>query len=434
MRLVLVLLACLMATPAFANAISFLGTLNDRKIVVELTQPEDGAVAGRYSYLDTGADIPLVPVSHEGGVWVLQEEASCGPDDCILNDSGDVVSAPVAATWELVFSNLTYEASGIRRLQTGKAKEQKLALETVAWRPLDDEEDATALSLHDRSFYLSFSDGGPVDWATTPYEMLLLDVPLEEGAVETMGGAEYRYVTDPRTRFAFPRAVSLPEGEKVEPINDILASQHARMNLAAFNCLAAQFASYGTASEYGIRGGHLGDYDSEQVVLSYLSPRLVSWTQSGSLYCTGAHPYNHHDSYTFDVATGAPLDLHKIISAWVPREWGAAPEDMVSAETAAQAPDEYSWGPNPDLIAFVRERLPTDVLFDDPEMDEDCYGDQALSERLDIRFAPGPSAVFTASGYPHVMSVCSGDLITVPLADLGDFLAPTAKDYFPELK
>jgi hypothetical protein len=433
MRLVLVLLAVLGATPAYANAISFLGKLGERDIVVELTQPQDGAVAGRYSFLDTGGDIPLVPVSHADGLWVLQEEAICGDDDCNLGDSGEVISAPIAATWQLRFDNQTWLATGTRRAEAGKAKEQKVRLETIAWRPLDDEEEATAGSLHERTFRLSFADGGPLDWTTGPYEMLLLDVAMEEGPIETMAGAEYRYVTDPRSRFAFPRAVSLPGDESVTAINDILATQHGRMTLSAFDCLAYQYASYGVSSEYSIRGGHLGDYDSELVTLSYLSPRLVSWTQSGSLWCTGAHPYNHSDSYTYDLATGSPLDMSRIFSAWVPREWGAAPQDMVSAEVAAQAPNEYRWGPTPALIDFVRERLPTDILFDDAEMDETCFGEQAISERLDIRFAPGPSVVFTTSGFPHALSVCGTDLITVPLADLEAFLAPTATDYFSEL-
>ncbi len=433
MRLALVVLLSLSVTPSFAAVLTLTGTLGGRDIVVEVTEPRDGAVAGRFSYLDAGGDIPLVPVSHDGKTWLLKEEAICGEADCILDDSGKVVEAPTAAIWELTHDPAAFAVTGTRRAETGKSKVQALQLEVIAWRPLRDDEDATAMSLHEQSFYRSFDDGGPLDWTSSPYEMALLDVPLEEGPIKTLGGAEYREVVDPRTKFAFPRAVALPGGESVEPINAILAARHGRMNLAAFDCLAYQYASYGLSSDNGIRGGHLGDYDSELVELSYLSPRVVSWTQSGSLWCTGAHPYNHSDSYNFDVQTSAELDLRQIFSAWVPRSWGAAPDDIADAAEVATAPDEFVWGPSPELIAFVRERLPTDILFDDPEMDEDCYGKQALSDHMGLRFAAGPSVVFTASGYPHVISVCTTDLITVPLADLKGFLAPTAKEWFPEL-
>ncbi len=433
MRLALVILVSLFATPSFASALTFMGKLGERDILVELTQPSDGAVAGRYTFLDTGGDIPLVPVSSEDGLWILNEEAICGDADCELDDMGNVVSAPLAAVWELRYDAATYMATGIRRAVGGKTKQQKLELGTIAWRFLAEEESATPMSLHERSFHLSFEDGGLLDWTSAPYEMVLMDIPLEEGPEQRLGDATFRYVTDPRTRFAYPRAVSLPGGDSVDPVNELLATRHARMNLAAFDCLALQYASYGLSSEWSIRGGHLGDYDSEQVELTYLSPSLASWTQSGSLWCTGAHPYNHHDSYTLDIAKGEPLDLTKIFSAWLPREWGAAPDDIADTTLAHEAPDEFTWGPSPELIAYVREHLPSDISFDDTEMDELCYGDQAIADHLDIRFAPGPSVVFTTSGFPHVMSVCGTDLFTVPLSDLEAFLAPTAKDYFPEL-
>ncbi|SMQ85290.1 hypothetical protein SAMN06295905_2567 [Devosia lucknowensis] len=433
MRFVVILALSLAATPSMAQVLTLGGTVAGRDVVVELTAPNEGAVTGRFAYLDTGGDIPLVAVSHDGATWVVDEEAVCGEADCVLDDSGNVLEAPVAATWDLHYDSATFVATGTRRLQGGKAKAQDIALEVIAWRPLGEAESATPMSLHEHSFYLSFADGGALDWTNSPFEMALLDVPAEEGPATGLGAAQIRDVTDPRTRFAFPRVIAFTGGESVDAVNTILATQHGRMNLAAFDCLAFQYASYGLESRNSIRGGHLGDYDSELVTLSYASPRLVSWTQSGSLWCTGAHPYNHIDSYTYDTATGQPLDWSRIFAEWVPRRWGAAPDDVADLGDVAQAPDEYVWGPSQALIAYVRERLPTDVLFDDVEMDDDCYGEQALSDHMGARFAPGPSVVFTASGYPHVISVCSTDLITVPLADLEAFLAPTAKAYFPEL-
>ena len=423
----------LLPVPTLADALTLMGKLGSREIVVELTQPQDGAVAGRFAFMDTGGDIPLVPVSSDGKTWLLNEEAPCGEDDCGLDENGKLVAAPIAAVWQLTYDPETYIATGIRQSVGSKAKEQALELATIAWRPLGESEEATAFSLHDRSAQYAFMMDWPLDWSTAPYEMTLMDVPLKFGPETGLGGAVYHEVVDPRTLFAFPRILSFADGSSVEPANAILADRHARMNLAAFDCLAFRFGSYGMGSNWGDFGGHLGDYDQELVELSYASPRLVSWSQSGSLFCMGAHPYNHADSFTYDVATGKPLDLRQVFSAWVPREWGAAPDEVADTDLAFENPDAYHWGPSPELIAYVRDNLPPEYAAADSEMDDDCYSAGSLADQLDIRFGPGPSAIFTASGYPHIMSFCNSDLLTVPLAELGRFLAPTARDYFPEL-
>lgn len=433
MRLALVFLVSLAPAPALADALTFGGTLGGREIVVELTQPKDGAVAGRYTFLDTGGDIPLVAVTHDEKSWVLNEEAPCGPDDCALDENGKVITAPIAATWQLTYDAQVFQATGTRRVETGKAKAQPLYLMVIAWRPLGDSEEASAFSLHDRSAQFSYMREWPLDWTTAPYEMMVMDVPLKFGAPQSLGEATYHEVVDPRTRFAFPRILAFSDGAPVEGVNDILADRHWRMNLAAFDCLAFRYASYGMTGAWGSFGGHLGDYDQELVELSYASPRLVSWSQTGSLFCTGAHPYNHADSYTYDVATGQPLALQDVLTAWIPREWGARPDEVADTDLAQETPDAYHWGPSPDLIAFVRNNLPPEYAAEDSEMEDDCYTPQSLVDQLDIRFAPGPSAVFTASGYPHIMSFCNSDLFTVPLADIRQFLAPGAAHYFPEL-
>lgn len=430
MRVVLLALFSLFTAPAFAAALTFSGTLNGREIVVELTQPGDGAVAGRYAYLDTGGDIPLVPVSHNGGSWVLNEEAVCGETDCTLGDTGDVIEAPIAAIWQLSYDAKALHATGTRTPQGGKSKAQPLELTLFAWRPLGESEEASALGLHDRSAQLSYMDEWRLDWTSAPYEMLLMDVPLETQDNQEMGGHTYHYVVDPRTRFAFPRAVAFADGSSVEPLNRLLADRHRRMNLGAFDCLALQYASYGVDSEWSIRGGFLGDYDNENVELRYLSSRLVSWTQAGSLWCTGAHPYNHFDSYTYDVSTGERLDAGDFLADWVPRQWESAPEQIADTELALENPDAYYWGAGLDLIAFVKERIPSDVLTGEAELDEACYSDKAIAEHLDIRFAAGPSVVFTVNGYPHVISVCTTDLFAVHLDDIRHKLKPEALAYF----
>ena len=53
--------------------------------------------------------------------------------------------------------------------------------------------------------------------------------------------------------------------------------------------------------------GTLGGFDEEDVKVTWLSRALMTVTESGSLDCGGAHPYNHFDVYTFDLLRGEYL-------------------------------------------------------------------------------------------------------------------------------
>src|SRR5688500_8135092 len=97
---VLALLA--LTAPGFAaEAITYKGTLNGAPIVVELTDPADGPVVGRHSYIEHGVDIPLQAAEGAAGQIALTEEAPCEPGLCPMDDDYNVTSWPVAATWTL---------------------------------------------------------------------------------------------------------------------------------------------------------------------------------------------------------------------------------------------------------------------------------------------------------------------------------------------
>lgn len=434
MRHAVLLLALLTATPALADdARTFGGELDGRAIVMELTDGTSGPVVGRFAFRDSGDDIPLLPVSHQGNAYVLYEEAPCDETTCKTDDLGNAIDPPIAAEWRLTYDPQEHVLTGTRTTLGGKGKEIPVAFDSIGWRIMDPSETISAYALHDRSVMMSYDDTIALAWGVSPYEMDLLDVPFEAAPPETLGEATFNYVTDPRTKFAFPRVIEFagePDEELVAVANAILADQHGRMNLSAFNCLAFRYASYGKGEYMSEMGGTLGDYDGETVTLTYASPKLLSWMQSGSLWCTGASPYNHVDSYTIDLTTGEPLDLSKVFSAWVPREWGATPAEVADLEAAKSDPDSYHWGPSADLIAFVREHLPDDLF--DAELEEICFSDQAIADQLDIRFEAEGRVTFTLSGFPHVISVCNGDVVTVDLAEVEEFLAPTAGDYLAQ--
>lgn len=427
MRLALALIIGLAATPAFANALTFVGEMKGRSIQVELTEPEHGAVAGRYTFSDDGADIPLRPVSVEGGVWTLAEEAPCTEGTCIADDDGQVTEPPIAATWEV-----TYEAGNfagtVIRTPVGKAKPETFEIAVLAWRKFADQ--PTAFDLHDRSARLAFDETLALDWKHAPYELLLLDQDVgSEGEVMETNGIKWHYHTDTRSGLTFPRILDT----EVYHFSLAMDMHFYRMMLSALDCKAFRYGSYGVSDYFLGQGGHTAGYEDEQVTLSYLSPELVSWSQEGSLYCQGAHPYNHLDNYTLDARTGEQLDWRRIFSALVPRPWFSPLEDIADPETALADPDSYSWGPSLDFIAFIQQRRDTTLYAGEPELEEICASDQAISEHLRMRVVDDDEIMFTLSGFPHVSSVCNADIFSATLDELAPFLADTANDYFPTL-
>ena len=431
MRLALILLASLVATPAFADARTYIGTLGGRAIQVELTEPEDGAVVGRFTYSDDGADVPLQPMSDQGGVWTLLEEGLCEEGTCVAGDDGIVTAPPVAATWSLTVGKDRATLTGERMPFGRKAKAKPMAIDLtfVASRQIEGE--VSAFALHDRSAAMSYDTTIRLDWDTAPCEMELLAVSLARGEFIESNGVHYANATDPRSGLTFPSLA--PTTAEIAPLLEAMERHFYRASLAALDCKAFRYAAYGVSDYFLGMGGHTAGYEDEQITLSYVSPRLASWSQEGSLYCQGAHPYNHLDNYTLDGRTGEPLDWRQVFSALVPRPWFSPPEEIADIETALADPDSYTWGPTPDFIAFIQQRRDTTLYAGEPELDEICASDQAISEQLRFRVVGEDEIMFTLSGFPHVSSVCNADIFSATLDDLTPFLAETAKDYFPVL-
>lgn len=428
MRLALVLLAAFVATPAFADARTYVGTLGDRAILAELTEPEDGAIVGRFTYIDDGADVPLQHITFEKDLWVVTEDGPCTVGECLEGEEGIVLGGPLAATWRLAVSPDRQTLTGTRELFGNDVTDAPLpiALTFVGSRKTDG---IAPDVIHAHSALLASDPSMTFDDA--PYELELLDVTLQPGEITETNGVYWTYVSEPRSGLTFPRVV--PMTPEAATLGQAMDWHFYRMSLAALDCKAFVYVAYG-ASEHTVgQGGHTAGYEDEQVTLSYISPTLASWSQSGSLYCQGAHPYNHLDNYTIEASTGERLDWRKVFSAIVPRPWFSPPEEVVDVETALAEPDSYTWGPNLELIGFVRQNSPEELFEGEAELAEMCFSDQAIAEQLSMRVVGDGEIMFSLSGFPHVASVCNTDLFSAPLGDLAPFLAETASDYFPVL-
>lgn len=432
MRLPILVIALLATTPAFAvDAITYKGKLGDLDIVAELAASGPNQLVGRYSYMAKGGDIPLDGDASAGTAITLLEEAPCTDTTCVQNDEGDVEKPPIGGIWSVTPSADGASIKG-EWTPTDKSKSLPITLTEIGRRTLPEDTEITPYGLRDSVSQLFYTEGAVFAPHTAPYDFAKMEVVMEEGATETLEGSTFRYVTDPRTKFPFPRVVALSDGASTQQANEALERRHATLSFYAFDCMSQIYAGFG-ANEYtiGMGAGTLGDYDSESIVLSYLSPTVMDWVESGSTYCTGAHPNNHSDTYIVDTKTGEPFALANVFKDWIATNKIDFTEGDIDQAEAHKHPQDYYWGADQKLIDYViAHRVPDG----DSDYDEQCGIDDLIATNLAIRFVPGDSVLFTLEGLPHVIFACSQDLLTTKLSDIPELLAPTAKDYFPSLK
>jgi hypothetical protein len=403
------LLALMLTTPALADAVTYSGTIGDAPVLVELTELADGPLLGRLTRLADGIDVPLQPVAVSDTTLELAEEVSCLLAICPPSETG-IFDPPLGARLTLRF-----EGGDLVGLWSTGSQQEPVQLAPVGKRLYE---------RYDTYAYQAFvwkSYDGPLSIENSPYDYLKMQVPLEEGPAVDMGvGTAVRMMTDPRTRFAFPRLSPVQGGPDTEPVNRTLRAMHWETNLRGFSCLSMRYLSAGWHKGAGEMIGTLGFVDEELASVEYLSAKVMSMVQSGSLFCAGSAFYNHIDYTTLDVETGEAFDLSRVFRGWVASKDG----QRVDLETARRAPQNYSWGPDEMLAAFVREHI-------DPGMDG-CDTAANISDYLDISFSEGAVAVFRIEGIDELP--CEGEIFSARLADLKPLLTEEAFEIFPDLE
>ncbi len=421
------LVLALPAAPALADAVTYRGTIGSIPMVVELVvgASPDGVPLARYFYESRGVDIPLFGLGAEAGVFFLEEKAPCTPETC-GGTPEDIEFAPTSGVWELAIVDDGARLTGTWE-DAEATKSLAVALERVGARPFE----LADYSTHDDLAHVALDallNGAPLTPETAPYDALRMQIVTLEAAGEVgFDGTTVRYVVDPRTRFRFPRIERLADGSDAGAANLHLEQRHWAMSTDALGCLSRQYPGMGWTGYLDEAFATLGGYADETVEVTYASPTVLSWTESGSLYCGGAHPYNHHEYYSLDVKSGRPLDLSLILSGWVAQTYDG---EAVDPAVARANPAGYRWGPSDDLVAFIEAQQPAHH----ESFEGDCAGADILREYLAIGFKAGERIVFGLGGLPHVMAACGDDLLEIPLADVPtDLLAPTAAAYFPAL-
>lgn len=416
-----------LASPALATAVTYQGTLGKLPIILELAQtPEDSGTTtyGRYAYLNKGIDIPLHVTKAKDGNLTIREELACTASTCPHADDDQPSRAPLGGTWKL-------ELSGDGRALTGTWTDhgKSLPVEIVVAGSRDYEmaDGSTPLDLTTFATSQLWNDEAEgakaITKDTDAYDFVKLSAGDKSAAPTKLGDYAYAYVTDDRTTFQFPRITDLG-GTDMTAANAYLSTRDYAMRTDALNCSAMVYQGFGWRSFATDYAGTLGGYDDESTEVTYVSPTVLSWTESGSLDCGGAHPYNHHEFHNLDIRTGKPLDMSLIFKGWIP-DGG----ELVDARTH---PGDFVWKADATLADFVKKHRKSDSELG-LDADSECPTDDLIDSNLAISFVNGDNVLFALGGLENVIEACGADLYEAPITDLKDLLAPGAADYFPVL-
>ena len=393
--------------------IVFKGTLGKNTEVVLELEKKSASYEGRYFYLRFGVDIPLqgtlaalkeaLPKEEHGKR--LDADDNSDPDLPIFIDP---VTKKPRSVWQGEIKGDTYQGTW-HNAKTKKNRAFKLhqvgRYDPDAIKPEGVEAVTIAVTSGTGS---GIAVGTIISLGNAPYDYLKMQFPLQLGPEIIRKNVGYRMVTDPRTRFAYPRLTRHPNPQVLAASNQILEQRHWQMSLAALSCMATLYAGSQMAS------GDLGNYDSEKIGVRYLSETLMTVVESGSTYCGGAHPNNHYDPFTLDLIHGDYFDFNRLFPA--------------------QRSHDNQIDLDPVIADFIREKMksasnrapaPADMASDS---DTDC--NDVLLEYLAFEFDEPDKISFVVSGIGHAMGVCLGPRMIIPISALKPILKPGAEAYF----
>jgi hypothetical protein len=422
------LMALALVTSANAAAITYSGTIGGKPVGLELTDKYEDAIVGRFFWLSDGVDIPLQPVKSVGTAIMLSEEGPCSSASCArdANDYDVVTRVPIAATWSLSLSADGTSLTGTRT-DAGTSEAAVVALERIGERVLPPNVTIDPANLHDLAMGAVYRDDEGFNARELPYDFLKLAMPLTTGPKEVLDGSTVAYVSDPRTRFLFPRIVSLEDGSDPSAANETLERRHGQLSLQALACKSAIYMGFGWSDRADQNWGTLGYYDEEQVRVTYLSPQVMSWNQSGTIFCSGAHDYPHSNSFNMNVQTGTQLDLTKVLSGVSARTWDK-PEIAADPSLVRLQPGEYHWGFSEDVMTWLLDNLEP---LENPPANTNCDGTSDLiTDHVAVHFVTGDVIVFALEGLSFDYFMCSRTLVSVPISETPAQFKVTPQVYF----
>ena len=376
------------------------GTLGGVNVVMELGQPKAGGEReGRYFYVRNGVDIPL-----KGTLGALAEALPVNDEWRRAQKSDLPLFADAkqrSMQWRLQHRGDALVGEWVDGF---KGKNLPLSLKRIA--KYDPEKIApqgveAVTNAIVQGYGSSVSQGVALSVQSTPYDYLkVAEQKLEQGReVVVNPSLAWRPVRDARTRFWYPRLTRHPDAKILSQTNALLELRHWEMNLEALGCAGSIYLSSGPEA------GSLGNYNHEEVKVSYLSSALMSVVESGSNGCGGAHPNNHFDPFVLDLLRGGDMDFTRLFKG---AKYG-----------------EYRLEFSPQMTGFIQKSL---VNQPEPHDDREC--NDFLPEYMALMLNKPDKMSFVISGIGHAMGACLGSGVNISFKKLQPYLKPDAERYF----
>ncbi|MGS1007022.1 hypothetical protein [Achromobacter anxifer] len=370
----------------------YTGTLQGAgDIVLELDTEAsaNGTLAGRYFYARHGVDIPLRGTAKELFEPKPRQEGASAQ----------------AATWQG-----TRDANGYRGLWTDAVtgKQRRFDLKQVAQYDTEQLEKDRKQARANQVNLGDIDVQAGIDATRAPYETLKLAGHAQPVGKEIGDGTvAYRMWQDPRTKFVYPRLSRHPDAQVLQRTNHLLEQRHWQKSLGALDCMASAYTSNNPGA------GTLGGFDDEDVNVTWLSRALMTVTESGSLDCGGAHPYNHFEPYTYDLLRGEYLDWNRVFDAYAPG-----------------SKRSFGGEKSPALLGLVQQAVKAGMDAQQSEERpnlEDCADLWPDYLALGVK-APGALSL-SVSGVGHSAGACLGTHASVPFKALAPYLKPGGQAY-----
>jgi hypothetical protein len=387
--LLLMLLVPLLLVPA-AQAADwegvFEGTIGKAKVIVELNAGEEKSdykggyrEGSRYSYLPKPRDINLM-LDAEGDVLRFTE--TMRPHRMFADEE----DKKITGKWEIKVDG--EKASGTWTSTKGD-KTLPIDLTRTALLEKDDTpRDDNLLSASYDALWLqsiSFSDAG---------------------TAKTFGAVEVRLLKDSAFGTKYPMIGNFADGNQKARINTMLLKKHMMAVVSYRNCFNGVPVDW-------------SEPETELVLsfdITFATNSLLSYTESGSVFCGGAHPNNYVNPQSFDLKTQEQIGGDNIL-ALAPEGFGRI----------------FKLATKDERMAFERFALGKwkTTAEKDTELGRDCaegwIEDIGVGDKNFHLSLTETGLAVTRADYPHVASVClftNFNPTIIPWAELKPWVRP----------
>jgi Deacetylase PdaC len=225
---------------------------------------------------------------------------------------------------------------------------------------------------------------------------------------------------------AYPRLLSHPDAALMVKINTLLENEHRAAVASARQC--QEYLPGQRLDE--IKTGKATEAENKFEVV-YVNPQLLSMTESGSIFCGGAHPSNFTRSMNFDLTT---------VERLFERETNDSASSPLSEKNLGRIFKLNTQKDRENFNSFwwsLWLQAAAKATKDDPYCEDGSMNDRPMAERsADFHFTPKGLAV-RRTNYGHAMSVClfqNYNPLTIPWADLKHWLKRDQNLLLDEIK